>query len=442
MYRFLFISLFLALVACKKDDKKTSPPPPPPPPPPAAPVLSALPGGGKDTLSVGDTLQLIAKLTAKDTVKYNWKIGGQSVGTDSVFAYAPTTRGDYQVTIVVSNQSGSDSATYYMHVYAAYENGFFIINEGTHPNRAANSKYFVNSEGSVSFFRYDKQIVEGSVYTKANPGKDLGPATSIPEYGAIWDGKFYVLCEAGGPIVQADALTLKETGRVQASAATDWRAFLGIDSTHALVSSNTGIYMLNLTTMTIGGSVSSITGQVGDMTSAGNYIFVISQADGLVALNKSDYSVAKMIDSSMTHGFAKTPDGGVWAGGAYLVRVDPATLDTTENFVINIVGGSWVPWHPGQMVASTIANTFWFAVFYGQYGDTYSSNTVQPPWSFGNYFMYGDGFGYDPVRGLYILTLQAGQGNDYSYNALWIPENTVTPIVFNGFYFSTMMVFH
>lgn len=439
------VALFaLTLAACKKNDQK-------PPPPPAAPVLSALPGGGKDTLSVGDSLKLIAKLTAKDTATYIWKIGGQSVGADSIFTYHPTARGDYQITIVVSNQGGSDSAVYYIHVYGAYENGFFIINEGIHAVWDPGTKYNINTIGTISFFRYDTQKMEDSVYTGANPGKDLGPANSIPEYGAIWDGKLYVVCEAGGPIVQADPYSLQETGRVPAGA-TDWRAFLGIDSTHALVSSNTGIYMLNLATMTMGGPVSSITGQVGDMTASGNYIFVISQACGLVALNKSDYSVAQRVSPFSNMGFAKTVDGGIWAGGTTgLVRVDPSTLDTITLATDFPILDTWVDWHPGCIATSPVVNTFWFGSNYGAYAQACVSGTLQPLYGFGGEissgppisykdYMYADGLGCDSLKGLYAVTVLDGQGNNYMMNQLWLPSGAAYN--YSGFYFPAMLVFH
>lgn len=437
MYKLLLISLILALAACKKN----STPPPTPPAPPTAPA------GGKDTLSVGDSL----RLSAKGATTYNWKIGGQSVSTDSTFTYRPTTRGDYQITIVVSNQGGSDSAVYYIHVYGAYENGFFIINEGIHAVWDPGTKYNTNTIGTISFFRYDTQKMEDSVYTKANPGKDLGPANSIPEYGTIWDGKLYVVCEAGGPIVQADPYSLQETGRVPAGA-TDWRAFLGIDSTHALVSSNTGIYMLDLATMTIGSSVSSITGQVGDMTAAGNYIFVVSQGCGLVALNKSDYSVAQRVYPFINMGFAKTTDGAIWAGGDYgLLRVDPITLDTLTLSTAFPINDTWVDWHPGCIAASPLVNTFWFSSDYGAYTQAVISGVIQslsgfgvvissgPPVYYKDY-PYADGLGCDSLGRLYAVTVLDGQGNNYMMNQLWLPSGSAYN--YTGFYFPAMLVFH
>lgn len=418
------VALFaFTLAACKKNDQKTPPPPPPSPP---APVLSS--AGGKDTTTVGDSLRLSDRLKAPDTATYNWKIGGQSVGTDSVFTYHPTNRGDFQITVVVSNPGGSDSATFYIHVYGLYEQGFFMITEQQ------------TFGGPILFYRYgDNQTELYDVYTTANPGKDLGPSTVIPEYGAIWDGRFYLLCKTGGPILQLDPYSLKETARLAASSTADWRAFLGIDSTHALVSSATGIYTLNLSTMTITGQVSPVTGQVGDMTSAGNYIFVISQSAGLVALNKSDYSIARTISPIMNMGFAKTLDAGVWAGGdSTLVRVDPATLDTitlTTGFFIQAI---WPDWHPGCITASPVANTFWFSGASVTYGQQYEYGALQAPWPF-NYgaVMYGDGLGCDSAGNLYTVVL-GGAYDDFPQ--LWLPSGAKASINLSDH--PSMMVFH
>src|SRR5277367_5437563 len=66
-----------------------------------------------DTLTIGDTLSLHPVVTGDATKStFVWAIGSQSVGTDSLLAYIPTTRGDYQLVYTVTNPGGSSSITY------------------------------------------------------------------------------------------------------------------------------------------------------------------------------------------------------------------------------------------------------------------------------------------------------------------------------------------
>ena len=95
------------------------------------------------------------------------------------------------------------------------------------------------------------------MYTKVNPGADFGPNTTELEFGTIYNNKVYLLVKGGGPLVQADAYSLKETGRIPTRClSNDFRALLPIDTTkQALVSTGSGIYPLNLQTVTLGGGV-------------------------------------------------------------------------------------------------------------------------------------------------------------------------------------------
>src|SRR6202012_2029738 len=157
-------------------------------------------------------------------------------------------------------------------VTGKYTNGFFIINEG----------WYGHGDGSVSFYSFDTNTKTDSIFTKENPGKNLDPATSTLEYGTIFNNQLFLVSKVGGPVVVCDANTMKEVARIPSASGNNWQAFAGIDNTHGLLSSATGLYPFNLTTFTTGAKLTTVTGNIGDMIKVGNYIFVLSQSQGVV----------------------------------------------------------------------------------------------------------------------------------------------------------------
>src|SRR6201996_3377696 len=123
-----------------------------------------------------------------------------------------------------------------------YSNGFFLVNEG----------WFSHGTGEVNFYSYATQTLSDSVFEHANPGLNLNPATSTLEFGTVFNGSLYLVSKVGGPLVVVDQNTMVQSNRIAASSTRDWRAFVGIDSTHGLVSSETGIFPLALPALTVG----------------------------------------------------------------------------------------------------------------------------------------------------------------------------------------------
>lgn len=419
-------SILLGVTACSKHDDVVVP----------API-----GNGNNVVTVGDTLLLAPTISAERPLNYLWTMNGKTEGTDSIWKFAPTDRGDYSINLKVNNAGGAFSYNYNVHVYGKYENGFFIANEG----------WFGHGTGSLSFYRYNTQQVEDSVFTKANPGKDLKPTTSTVEYSSIWNNKLYILSKVGGPIVQTDAYSLKEINRVPATGGNDWRAFLGTDSTHALISSSKGLFPLDLKTMTIGTPVTSITGEVSDLIKGGNYIFALSSRQGVVVLKSSDTTVAKTF-AGLNCGFTKTPDGSIWvAGGNKLVRINPTTLDTTQITLPSNATSSAGAWHPGSITASTTENT----VFVAGGSSSWSPNQIFK-YTVGNgtsvpapfitlptgKMLYGAGIGFDPIKKNLVLTVTSSNyvTNDLSFydpaTGYLVKNNSYT-----GYYFPATLVF-
>ena len=329
-----------------------------------------------------------------------------------------------------------------------YSNGFFLINEG----------WFSHGTGEVNFYSYATGTLQDSIFGANNPGKNLNPATSTLEFGTIFNGQLYLVSKVGGPLVVTDPTTLVESNRIAASSTRDWRAFVGVDATHGLVSSQTGIFPLALPALTVGAKLAgpSISGQVGDMILSGNYVFALSATSGVVVINASTHAIAKTI-AGMVVGFTKTSDGTVWAaGGTSLLKIDPTTLDTATIALPFTVNSSWDAWHPGSITASTSENAVFIAnngTFTG--GTTIYKYIVGTPSSVASPFitinsgdeLYGSGIGYDASNNtLVVTTVQSGGLNNYSVNDLDIYNagtgSLISDLNYSGFWFPAIAVFH
>ncbi|GAA4313216.1 DUF5074 domain-containing protein [Mucilaginibacter gynuensis] len=427
----LVAAFALALASCTKDHNDA--------------ISIVKPGlsvkNGADTITLGNPLTLRPKLAERTGVTYTWAVDGKSVGTDSIYTFNPADRGDYKVSFTASNTAGKTSAEYQIHVWGKYENGFFLVNEG----------WFGHGTGTVNFYRYDTKTLEDSVYTKENPGKTLDPKTSTLENGTIFNGKLYLSSKVGGPVVVTDAYSLKETGRIASAGGNDWRAFVGVDNTNGLITSGNGVYKVNLSPLTLGAKVAGISGEIADVIKAGNYIFLLSQTEGVLVLNAGDYSIAKKIPN-VSVAFAKTPDGTVWcAGGKSLIKINPANLETQTIAVPFDVHGSWGAWHPGSITASTKANVVYLAkngpwsggtTIYKYDGSASSLNNAFITLPAGKE-LYGAGLGYNTrFNHLIVTTVQSGYGVNYSFNNVYFHDATTgslkKDLAYRGYFFPAM----
>ena len=267
----------LAIASCKKDNEKELLIKPE--------VAEQLAKGGKDSITINDTLFLHPKLKNSKSAVYSWTVNGARKGSDSVFTFKGTDQGDYKINFKAATPGGEVSVDYQIHVWGKYENGFYIVNEG----------WFGHGTGTVSFYRFNTNKMEDSIFVKENPTKNLEPKSSTLQSGVIFNKKFYLISKVGGPMVVTDEYSMKELARIPGQGGNDWRSFVGVDETKGLISSGKGVFPLDLNTLVVGQKIADVGGQVGDMIKEGNYIFVLSSTDGVVILNASDNTLVKKI---------------------------------------------------------------------------------------------------------------------------------------------------
>lgn len=399
---------------------------------------------GKDTIYIGDSRVLNPKLAEVKNPTFQWLVNGVPASTDSVFTFKATERGDYTISYKVI--SGNAMAAYYyqVKVLGKFENGFFIVSEG----------WFGHEPGDVNFYRNGEDSVYQYVFQRNNPGKTLGTTT---DFGAIFNNKFYFVSKEGAGLVVADAGTMKETGRIDHLPA-NGNSFLGVNTGTGLIGTVAGVYPVNLQSLTVGSKISAVNGEIGGMIQSGAYVFVMSQTDGVVALNASDFSLAKKLVAADA-GFAMTPDGMIWAGQAkYLFAINPQSLKVDTIPAPFNIYGSWGAWNPGMMTASTVENAVFIGRALNEWGNSGTeiykytvgnAASLQTPFitiPAGRGF-YGAGVRYNPGNNTLVVTdMKSGFGQNSKDNTLYIYDASSgglkKSVAYTGFFFPAIPVFN
>jgi hypothetical protein len=429
----MLTSLLLTFDSCKKDDTL-----------PAAPQISS-PGTGPVTLKVGEKIALHPVLNSRQGARYEWSVNGQPAGTDSTYTFLATTRGNYQVKFTVLNPSGTVSHDYQVKVLDAYENGFFIINEG----------WFGHETGTVFFYNRSDDSLYADVYRKENPDKALGTFSSTLQYAAMYQGKMYMVVKVGGPLVTVDPYSLKETGRIASLPGNNGVSFAGISADQGILGTNSGLYLLGLSPLTLGTQITGLTGAIGDMVKARSYVFVASQKAGLSVLSAGTYGTAKTLAGVQMGPVISKDSTAVWAiAGNNLLKINAETLgvDTVKlSFTAASIYGAW---HSTSMVASTTENALFFTE-----NKSYSGMTRLFKYIDGNaasiatpfitlpagQFFYGKALGYNaPANELIVTTINGAFTGNINRVLFYNAETgeLKKTITYNGWHFPAMPVFY
>jgi hypothetical protein len=324
-----------------------------------------------------------------------------------------------------------------------YSNGFFIANEG----------WFGHEAGDLHFYSYIGDSLRINVYKTENPGDSLGSAGNTFQFATVFNNRLYAVVKAGGPLVAADVNTMKVSARNNALPKNDGHAFAGLDANRGLLSTGDGVYTVNLATLETGARVDSISGYTGDMLVAGKYAFALSQKDGIVAFNTSDYKFAARLGAA-NQGFALAKDGNVYAANAdSLIVINPATLSRTAVKTGFKVASPWGAWRHASICASAKDNAVFIAPGTGFTGGTKAyryvigdpSSLAQPFITLptGQYF-YGSAIGYNKATNEIIaLTINGSFSGDVN-RVLFYDASTGElrkTVTYNGWYFPAMPVF-
>lgn len=332
-------------------------------------------------------------------------------------------------------------------VVGKYENGFFVIGEGS----------YGQSAGAVSFYRYGDDTLSIRAYEKENPGKILSNTakTSTLQFASIINGSIYLMSKINGPIVKINEQTLKEEARY-VQEASNWRSIIQVDGSRGLVSANDGVYQIDLNTLTVQNKLTTVGAvNTGDMWKKGDNIYLL-QSNGAKVVTASNYSLVKSF-SNINRGFAQTPNGKVWAStGSRLIAIDN-NLDTA-GIALTTALGSFGLDAPTRITASTKENALFYhsgkAIY--KYIDGNAASLSQP---FINItedpFMVYGAIRYDRNKDYIVVNGIQGYGAASTVNYLLIYNASTGSLVkkikyggdgattdFTKIYFPDLAIFH
>lgn len=337
-------------------------------------------------------------------------------------------------------------------VQVDYSKGTFIVNED----------WYGHQNSTLNFLTDDGEWIY-RVIQKENPGVEIG---ATAQYGAIYGDKFFVMAKqpkdpgasiTGGRITICDAKTMKVLKQIEniavddkGSSIADGRGFLGVDEHKAYVGSSNGIYVLDLDSLKITGSVSGTGndaddpyqqlygGQIGNMVRVNDRVFAVHQKNGLFIINPATDEVEKTVEAPEGWGFGSvvlSKDGNLWLSLAAssgsgqadtrIVKLNPATLEQT---IIECPEGifgpanSWYAWTPDCFCASKQNNVLYWnggnsSWFSGKtiYKYDIDSNTFSTFIDYNNdpdgWQIYGCSFRINPVTDEAIVSLYKSYGD-------------------------------
>lgn len=337
-------------------------------------------------------------------------------------------------------------------VQVDYSKGTFIVNED----------WYGHQNSTINFLTDDGEWIY-RVIQKENPGVEIG---ATAQYGAIYGDKFFVMAKqpkdpgasiTGGRITVCDAKTMKVLKQIEniavddkGSSIADGRGFLGVDEHKAYVGSSNGIYVLDLDSLKITGSVSGAGndsddpyqqlygGQIGNMVRVNDRVFAVHQKNGLLIINPATDEVEKTVEAPEGWGFGSvvlSKDGNLWLSLAAssgsgqadtrIVKLNPATLEQT---IIECPEGifgpanTWYAWTPDCFCASKQNNVLYWnggnsSWFSGKtiYKYDIDSNTFSTFIDYNDdpdgWQIYGCSFRINPVTDEAIVSLYKSYGD-------------------------------
>ncbi len=350
-----------------------------------------------------------------------------------------------------------------------FSNGVIFINE---------DRYGPN-QGSINFYNYDYDEMEYNVYAMVNPDTKLGVTT---QFGQVFGDKLFVVSKQananeasgstmGSRLAVLDATTLKQQGSIlrfgqSADSVYDGRAYCAVNGTKGYVSTNAGIFVIDVPTMSVVGSIagtmSSARGdqnslykdQCGDMVRFGQYVFAVQQGKGLHVIDPvADAVVTTLSFPNIVTVFA-TAGGNLYvannsreiydySGGPYVAnftRIDPVTLTPAEVHTLDGLHGamsSWGAWRARMVCVDPHSERVYYNYDeYQNYISCYDFTTrtftdalislpegVEINWDGSKELqgLYASAISFDPHTGdMVVQTIEAAPMSYQNFNHNWV----------------------
>jgi hypothetical protein len=273
-----------------------------------------------------------------------------------------------------------------------FTNGIIFINE---------DRYGAN-QGSINYYNYDYNEMEYNVFAFVNPGVKLGVTS---QHGQLFGGRLFVVSkqangnESSGSTVGSRLAVLDGTTLVQrasilrfgesADSVYDGRAYCAVNNNKGYISTNAGIFVLDVASMTVRGPIegtqSSARGdynslyydQCGDMVRFGQYVFAVQQGKGLHVIDlETDAVVATLPFPDIVTVFVtaggklyvannsrEVYDFGTGPFEANFTQIDPVTFEIKGVHSLPENKGAvcaWGAWHARMLCVDPVAERVYF----------------------------------------------------------------------------------
>lgn len=227
-----------------------------------------------------------------------------------------------------------------------------------------NGTFFIGNEkenGAVNYLS-TKNEWENNIYQANNNGLKLN---SNILSGTFFGNNLYIVSgdkdNNKGNIIVAESNKLVNSATI---ADINGRAFVGVTPEKGYVSTDNGIYAIDLTTMTLGDLVTGTDNnkESGKMICAGKYVFAVQDEKGIIIIDSETNSITQTFAGNFS-GIAQSGDGYIWAAGSKLIKIDPASLIITNKIELPEyckINESWDTWNAGKFIADPKSNTLYW----------------------------------------------------------------------------------
>ena len=240
-----------------------------------------------------------------------------------------------------------------------------------------NEDWYGIDNGSINYFD-TAGIVHPRAFRHENNNMSLGVTS---QYGTVYGGRLYIVSkqasESAGILTVADPATLRRIASVSDFGGADGRAFCGVTPSKGYLSTNNGIFSVNLDSLRVNGRLKGsatsedlYSGQVGDMVCIGGKVYAAAQNTGVLVIDTETDMITDTVKLADIASVFVTASGNLYAltttSGSPLYTIDLKTL-AADKKKANLGGnmlfdwGSWrhapVAVHPSIEMIYVTANS-------------------------------------------------------------------------------------
>lgn len=302
----------------------------------------------------------------------------------------------------------------YLPATVDYTQGAYIVNEDWYGHR----------NSTVNFLSKDGTFVYDHV-------ENLGVTAC---YGTFFGNRFYAISKQDGGygrISVCDANSTRVIKQIKDIDGKDGRSFCGVDEHKAYVSTEKGIYTLNLDELTVGAAVKNADdgdaklGECGNMVRLGDYVYATEYGKSLRIIDCNTDRIVATITAKV-YSITMSKDGQLWVSTANgISRVNTESRQLEEIALpsgVSAPAKSSYAWTPDGLCASLQNNViYWTSVsgsgttiiFKYDIDNNEFAKVVDLTNDPENRSIYGCSFRVDTKTDNLYLTAALGYNNDY-----------------------------